>query len=384
MTFNDILAAFGVPKPILAQTDGVNYANAKSAKDIFLSETIKPLLTNLVDKLNEYLVPDDLTLTFVDPTPKDEEIKLKSIESGIKNYYMTINEARQMQGFDPLPDGDVVMTPFNLVPLGEGKASEEGGSEEGESENEKSGGEKKKTLHPLRNKAVRRLYHKQYIKKTDRQEKLFIKKFKKYIAEQAERVVGNMEKKKSFIDENFNLALEVNAGKEILMPVLEQIMKDGGQQAFDLMNFGAVYEPSVDIKSTLDKRADFFIEKINETNFEKLKASMSEGLEQGEGTRELVNRIRDVYDEDISVKRAEVIARTEVGVANQVGLLNGYKNAGMGIKIWVAVLDDKTRDTHAMIDGEEVPIDMPFSNGLMMPNDPAGSASEVINCRCSI
>jgi len=48
----------------------------------------------------------------------------------------------------------------------------------------------------------------------------------------------------------------------------------------------------------------------------------------------------------------------------------------MPIKIWVAVMDDKTRDEHAAMDGEERPIGVPFSNGLMYPNE--------INCRCQI
>ena len=64
--------------------------------------------------------------------------------------------------------------------------------------------------------------------------------------------------------------------------------------------------------------------------------------------------------------------------------MEGYKQAGLTTKIWVAVQDGETRDSHAITDGEEKPINMAFSNGLMFPGDPNGSAEEVINCRCVI
>jgi uncharacterized protein with gpF-like domain len=56
----------------------------------------------------------------------------------------------------------------------------------------------------------------------------------------------------------------------------------------------------------------------------------------------------------------------------------------MTTKIWVAVMDEATRDSHAMVDGEEVPIDHAFSNGLLYPADSSAPAEEVINCRCVI
>lgn len=59
----------------------------------------------------------------------------------------------------------------------------------------------------------------------------------------------------------------------------------------------------------------------------------------------------------------------------------------MGIEIlkeWVATLDERTRDSHRDLDGERVPQDKPFSNGLMYPADRNGEAGEVFNCRCTM
>ncbi len=49
--------------------------------------------------------------------------------------------------------------------------------------------------------------------------------------------------------------------------------------------------------------------------------------------------------------------------------------------------DSKTREDHAEADGQEVGMDEPFDVGgeqLMYPGDPAGSAGNVINCRCTV
>lgn len=52
------------------------------------------------------------------------------------------------------------------------------------------------------------------------------------------------------------------------------------------------------------------------------------------------------------------------------------------VKQWDATMDASTRESHQMVDGEVRALDEKFSNGLMYPGDPSGSAAEVINCRC--
>ena len=140
---------------------------------------------------------------------------------------------------------------------------------------------------------------------------------------------------------------------------------------------------TADLQAMIEKRNEFFAKEINRTTFDTLKRQFAEANDNNESRDQLVKRIRDTYG-DISKGRATTIARTETLVASQTGKFSGYKQSGIDIKIWVAVMDDATRDSHASLDGEEKPIDMPFSNGLMYPGDESGSAEEVINCRCSV
>ena len=53
-------------------------------------------------------------------------------------------------------------------------------------------------------------------------------------------------------------------------------------------------------------------------------------------------------------------------------------------KIWMATLDNRTRHSHAMLDGAEIALDEIFDNGCSRPRDPNGSPAEVCNCRCSL
>lgn len=59
------------------------------------------------------------------------------------------------------------------------------------------------------------------------------------------------------------------------------------------------------------------------------------------------------------------------------------------MKIWIAILDDHTREAHAEADAQEVQADEPFEvdgEELMFPGDDSMGASEgnLINCRCSL
>lgn len=88
--------------------------------------------------------------------------------------------------------------------------------------------------------------------------------------------------------------------------------------------------------------------------------------------------------------RARTVAITEVHRAWNFGALAASMRAQMQLqrqltKTWVAKDDSATRPGHKLADGQTVPINQPFivnMEPLMMPGDPSGSPSNVINCRC--
>ena len=84
--------------------------------------------------------------------------------------------------------------------------------------------------------------------------------------------------------------------------------------------------------------------------------------------------------------RSERIARTETTAAYNAGVQSAYLDEGVGYKMWIAIGDARTRDTHIDAHGQCVLADGEFNVGadqLFFPGDPSGSPEEVINCRCT-
>lgn len=83
--------------------------------------------------------------------------------------------------------------------------------------------------------------------------------------------------------------------------------------------------------------------------------------------------------------RAMRIARTEVVRASNKGISIGADNIIIPVvKVWIAADDERTRQGHGNV--QPVERNEPFKvNGedLMYPGDPAGSAGNTIQCRCT-
>lgn len=117
-----------------------------------------------------------------------------------------------------------------------------------------------------------------------------------------------------------------------------------------------------------------------------LSRGMAEGLILGESIPKLAKRIMKVIDRNMS--QSIRIARTETTRVQNAGRLDGYKKAEkLGIqakKRWISTKDNRTRHSHAVINGQLKDLDSTFSNGLRFPGDELGPAKEVINCRCTM
>jgi SPP1 gp7 family putative phage head morphogenesis protein len=127
--------------------------------------------------------------------------------------------------------------------------------------------------------------------------------------------------------------------------------------------------------------------KVNGTTRDDLRAELLEGIRAGEGIDDLSSRVEDVFAE-AEGSRAEMIARTEVLRGANFASKTAYKISGVvGEKEWVATDDDRTRDSHAEMDGQVVGIDDDFTSPdggtADYPGD-FGDGDEDINCRCTV
>lgn len=394
-TLQDICILTGVPQSMLASTSDVKFDNADADRSIFLRETIAPLLKMWVTILDQVLFPDGKNLDFVDPTPENTDEKRKNIETANTINALTTNEKRALLkelGIElkPVKDGDDILVPFSVTPLGTERdtGTEDTTNKDDNADTEKAV-KKKDNSHPLADADMRRLYWNVQIKRMNAREKSFMRVLKQYFKEQEERLVEKLQPKKTryfrktTVGELMSLELEVKIGKEKFTPLMTELLRQAGIDAMEFAGSAGAFVLTDQIQSWILNRADIFLRRINDTTFKELSQAFADSLAAEEGREGLINRIQNTYG-NINKARAGLIARTEVHNSTQYGTIQGYKQGGLTIKIWVAVMDGATRDSHAAVDGEERPIDRPFSNGLMFPGDPNGPAEEVINCRCVI
>ena len=131
------------------------------------------------------------------------------------------------------------------------------------------------------------------------------------------------------------------------------------------------------------------IKDITTTTINRLKIELQGAFDNGDGIEVVARNIVKSGSGIADLKRARVIARTEIISASNKGSLDGAKDTGIPLKKeWLATMDNRTRDAHLIADGQKVLLDGLFNvNGESMqyPGDftNGASAGNVINCRCS-
>jgi len=418
VTTQQILTAFGVPKPIVAMTSDVNRATAETAVYTFLSETIEPKVRRLVETLNEFLVPEfgkDLYLDFEDPTPENREVVIKEYESALKNNWMLINEVRDLEGMPPVKGGWDFYLPISMLPVG--------GSEEGtvkflkikgitETEYKKFKEEKeqaflrkrvmagkrslklemqlkaelvkyfiqnhKNILKPFSEKKKRSWWEEHnVILKSD--EKMFTVFMRKLFKNQEGRIKEALESEflgkslKKAVPDLVNWDIENRIFFELAMPMFTDITERRGRRAGELI--GTKFELTPDVVEKIDKKTMLFAEQVNETTRKRLKKVLGEGITAGEGISELSERVSGVFKQRRKYE-AERIARTEVNSASNGAELEAYKQSEIiEKKEWLAEAD--ACEICADLNGDVRKLNEVFSGGFDYP--PAHP-----NCRCTI
>lgn len=124
-------------------------------------------------------------------------------------------------------------------------------------------------------------------------------------------------------------------------------------------------------------------------NTQKVNSEILQGILQGDSIDDLAKRLRHVTEmnEASSVRNA----RTAITSAENKGRMDMMRDAeDKGVqtkKVWIATDDDRTREAHAELDGQEAWIDEPFENEfgqIMYPGDPDADPGNTYNCRCSL
>jgi len=418
MSVDDILSGFGVPRAIVGMK-GMNRAEAESQIHTFLAETVEPRVQCLIENINEFLTPeygDNLHLEFESMVPEDREQKIGEYASALQNNWMVINEVRDLEGLPPLEGGWDIYMPMAMMPIG-GRDEEERQIKIGGIDPKKYYKHKKDKEQRILRKRVlagkRSLKLKTKLKKelvryfsnniknfhfSEKQkenfwkehamllttdERMFVPIVRSLFKSQEKRVIDAVESQftgKDIVGETkalkLNWSIERRVFAEVAMPIFTDVVKRRGQRAAIQVGMGAFNERTKPVQRFIDKKTLLFAEQVNKTTEKKLKKTLSEGVRQGEGVDDLTKRVQEIFKGRRKYE-SERIARTEMLQAHNGADLEAYKQSGVvEMKEWLATMDDRVRDEHAMMNGEKVKLNEAFSNGEQYPSEP--------NCRCSV
>ncbi|MEI8360953.1 MAG: phage portal protein [bacterium] len=356
MNRDEILSIFGVPKPILGVFEDVNRASAVAAEYAFNKWTLEPLATELIEQLNEFLVPmfgSDLWLDFSPLARADEEMDLKRKVEGW-NKWLTTNEIRVDEGLQPVAGGDYIYMPLSNMPLIGGEKKEIIKIKAFSSSRvnlKKQEYVKKRVLN--RNLKMKRLAEKATKKAmsslfknkriilkivnknqrlTDEQkhkfyqermlsesklEGLWKSKMTSLFVEQEQRFINSIEKSDQVgVDfKSLSKTDEVTATIQVISPLMYETVMTGVAGASALIDQDVIMDMDF-IKSWLDQVSEEIGTSITETTIADFEKTMNEGISAGESLSELKTRVEKVFDFAVDY-RAELIARTETsrGVA---------------------------------------------------------------------
>jgi hypothetical protein len=104
--------------------DRATFANYKEARESWWQDTVRPMYLDILSALNQQIVnrfdPSlELVIDFseVPAFQEDEDSKYNRAQTGVSGGWMSVNEAREYVGLDPLPGtaGDVFLRGFSMI-----------------------------------------------------------------------------------------------------------------------------------------------------------------------------------------------------------------------------------------------------------------------------
>lgn len=165
----------------------------------------------------------------------------------------------------------------------------------------------------------------------------------------------------------------------IFEPLWKESYNKGAGVSAQLYGLASIKRP--ELISTAKLRGGSRVVGITQTTKDAISRIVSAALEHGDGRESIAKQIQQ--EMQTSTSRARTIASQECNTSLLTGQYDMMRTAGAGYKTWHVTNPAVARPSHKAINGQTVPIDAKFSNGLMQPCDPnCDDASEVVNCHC--
>lgn len=370
-----VAAAYGVNPSLIWHSDTQTYASSKDNARALYAECLGPVLQMLQQRINSFLLPKvgatpDTYVEF-DLTEKLKgsfEERASILQTSVGAPWLTRNEARADMNLPPIDGGDELITPLNVTEGGQASPTD---SEAG-AYNYPGVDNQAKKLEPCSCKSCKEVTELRLKGKSfEEEDEKVTEVLKKFFERQSRSVIPKI----GTTDEWWNEERWDKELAEDLEPVLTEIADKHGEEA--AKKLGSIYGTEVTrnyLAVTAKKRA----QRINKQTHKRIE----DDLESEEPDTAHVFEVRGNTSDVLGRAAATAIASWAVVEASHQAVSDGAPRViGKVVeKEWVTGAN--ARESHAMMNGERVPIDADFSNGQFWPGD-SDDPEESCGCNCS-
>jgi HK97 family phage portal protein len=122
MTVNEVARIFGVPPHMLADLDKATYSNIEHLSIEFVTHALRPWLVRLESDINSrLLLPSDRSRYYaehvVEGLLRGDTAQRYSAYAVARQWgWLSVNEIRRLENMTPIDEGDIYLSPLNMVP----------------------------------------------------------------------------------------------------------------------------------------------------------------------------------------------------------------------------------------------------------------------------
>ena len=390
-----VAAAYRINPSLVWHTDTQTYASSKDNARALYAECLGPDLQMIQQRINNFLLPmigaDPNTYVEFDFTEKlkgDFEQRASVIQSSVGGPWLTRNEARRDNNLPPIPGGDKLITPLNVVTGGQASPQDTHTNQNAA-----------EVIQPascscVKHRQLKAAEDEPEEKEPEESEPEEETEVDTTVPQEEQDAVGNV-LKSFFTRQAKSVGPRIGAGgddwwnadrwdKELaddLEPVMKAIAENHGNILAAALGTEFSIKAIINyIRATAEGRAQV----INEETQKKLKDIIEEWDEEADG--DLLEAVQSEFDSrggNNAVLLGSMLAKIIAGWGNEEAVRQARRQGSTKqvYKVWVT--GPHARDTHAAMNGQRVRIDEPFPNGADWPGDDNLSAAESCGCNCT-
>lgn len=370
-----ICMAYKVPAMLVGVKGGLDratYSNFAEARKHLYDETIQPLWKSIAGKIEHSFmnevgnvqVKENQTLAFdlnkVDALREDID-KLYDRQEKASDI-LTLDQRRAIINEPPLPnnDGEVILVPLNLVPLGSGGISALTNDEKSLKPGILTKQQDIEVIREVMDTFIDRMlqvFTPSVFKDAQDMFEFIASKYREVLDE-----TGWKQFKKQASPETIEKILKsVNAQIENTVSnfiAFEQIVKEGGGVTaglFDL-SFDAEAPEVMDFLNTYKFK---FAKKINDTSVKEVRRVITKAIDEGLSARDTRVLLENEF-KSWTRFRATKVARSEIIRASNAGSLSVYEQAGVKTVMWLTAQDERVCPWCEPLEGETKTIRDPW------------------------